>query len=47
MCLQMPMWDKFLKSSGRALRPAKALPATIVAECVEVPIEDAVEVRQF
>lgn len=47
MCVQEPKWDKFLKGSGRALRPAKDSGATIVTECVEVPIEDFVEVRQI
>jgi hypothetical protein len=47
MCLQVPDWDKFLFGSGRPLRPAKAMAATIVTDCVEVPIEDTLEVRQF
>lgn len=47
MCVQEPKWDKFLKGSGRVVRPAKDSGATIVTECVEVPIEDFVEVRQI
>ena len=45
-CIQVPMWDKFLNASGRALRPTKAMAATIVTDCVELPVEDCVEVRQ-
>ena len=41
------MWDKFLQASGRALRPAKAMAATVVTDCEELPLEDCVEVRQF
>lgn len=44
MCLQVHDWDKFLNGSGRALRPAKAMAATIVTKCVEVPMDDTVEV---
>jgi hypothetical protein len=36
MCLQVPMWDKFLKLFGRALQPAKNMAATVVTDCVEV-----------
>ena len=45
--VQVPMWDKFLKASGRALRTGKAMAATIVEDCVEIPIHDSVEVKQF
>ena len=47
ICLHVPMWDKFLKASGRALRTGKATAATIVEDCVELPIQDSVEVQQF
>ena len=40
------MWDKFLQAYGRALRPAKAMAATVVTDCVELPMDDCVEVRQ-
>lgn len=47
MWLQVPMWDKFLKASTRALRPAKAMAATIITDCEELPSVDGMEVRQF
>ena len=38
------MWDKFLKSCGRGVRPTKVGAATVVTDCEEIPNPDCVEV---